>query len=87
MSQNIRIVSLASEYRIKIDLGDLTHHYDYSKISSLGKTLFHMMAEAKDKKLLQLFNDAPKIIDRYIKDLKYIAIKVDFVELMEIICT
>jgi hypothetical protein len=46
-----------------------------------------MMAEAKDKRLLQLFNDAPKIIDRYIKDLKYIAIKVDFVELMEIICT
>lgn len=49
---NMGTVSIASEYGIKIDLSDVANHYDCSKVNEAGKTVFHLMALAKDARLL-----------------------------------
>lgn len=86
-SSNIEAVSLASEYGIKIDTNDVALHYDCRKVNENGETVFHLMASARDQRLLSLCSHLKDALSEYSNDLKTAALRADFVELIELLFT
>ena len=61
------------EYGIKIDSNDI-HIYDYNKVNSDGKSIFLLMAECKDQRLISVYKSLPEIMLKLKESLRRIAI-------------